>query len=213
MFIVNTVDDFDPDSVQFNKKAIGLPTGGKFVSFNCNNKTLCVQTNVLNCPFGFVAERDQARKNVTFTVETDNTLFDLMHLIDSYVIDTLMVKSGDWFDKPFNNRIVLEEGIFHKTVKQVKDYPPRISVRMKFQNERPLFGIFDNNQNEMNVTTIDELVELIPRTTKVRLLLVSSCIWYVGCRCGYSWDVYQIQIIEKPLLSASNMKRFMFKDV
>jgi Family of unknown function (DUF5871) len=209
MYRITDVNSFDGE-LDFSTKVSSLAAGGKFVSFSYHSRPLCVQTNKLNCPFGFVFEEEyQNKKHVSFTVLPDDDLIELMNFFDDYMIDNVMQHSKEWFGKSFTDRQILEAAIFNKTVKQVGEYPKKITIRMKFQDNKPTFGIFDIEQNEIHVDSIRELSEIIPRNTKARFLLVSSCVWYVGNRCGYSWDVLQVQIMERPTDAKTT---FMFLD-
>jgi Family of unknown function (DUF5871) len=208
--IIEKKDDFKYDYLTFATKSHIMSTGCKLVTFNYNSKPLCIQTPVVNCPFGFTFERDRKNYKLCFTPEA--RMIDLFNTIDTCIIDAIMARSLQWFDKSFNSRIVLEEGMFNSSVKQVKQYAPHVSTRLKFdEHEGPKFGLFDKFQDEIVARSPEDVAEIIPRGTKVRFLLVSSCIWYVSGRCGYSWDVLQIQVMETPLVSNAR-KRFMFVD-
>jgi hypothetical protein len=132
-----------------------------------------------------------------------------MEAIDSSIIDRIMESCEAWFDKKFNSKAVLTE-LFNHTVKTVRNYPSKMSIRLKFQNGTPNFAIFDKQRREIEFSDPSELADHIPRKTSARFLLVSSSIWYIGGRCVITWDCLQMQICDTPIIA--NVRQYMFVD-
>jgi hypothetical protein len=223
--IIQTLDEFDRDKIKFADKVFTTFSGSKLVSFRYDQSPICVQTQIVTCPFGFsltgkeglavnrvpedpsIGFKRHHNLKISFVPGTD--VRRLMKNIDNFFIDNIMENSNDWFGKSFNNRTVLQEALYNSTVKQAKQYDPLMTARLKFDRFEPIFGIFDESEREIRIKNPDELVELIPKGTKLRFLLISSSLWYAAGRCGVSWDVLQLQIIETPLVIKT--KKFMFK--
>lgn len=209
--ILQSVNDFDPRRLNFVDKVFVTNTSAKLVSFLYDGHPLYVQTPVSVCPFGYRPPFDtqSSRTHETLTVNTTQRSMDLFNAIDEAVMDTIMKRSEVWFEKKFTNRDVLRE-LFNSTVKTRKNYPSYVSVRFKFPNGVPSFGVFDKNKDEIRITDPSELMTVIPRKTSARFVLTSSSIWYIGGRCGFSWDILQIQICNSPMLT--NVRQYMFID-
>lgn len=236
--VIEEVEEFVPGLLTFSPDSFVNSVGGRYVNLSYDGrKSLCIQTPVVTCPFGFTNDsfQNDARGTgsnagggggggnnasttngssncVRMSINTDERLVALLDSIDGCIVDSVMERSKHWFDKTYNNKDVLLAGLFNRTVKQTKQYNPHITVRLKFDEEgKPRFGTFDRDQVEINIESPEGLVEALPRGTKARFILVSTCMWYISGRCGYSWDVLQIQIVETPLSSGAKRK-FMFKN-
>lgn len=134
-----------------------------------------------------------------------------MNELDSHIVDVIMDKAHQWFDKSFNNRAVLDEGLFNHSIKSTKGYGNRISVRVKFINGELGIGVFDCNEQRLEICSPRDLENVLPRKSTARFVLAASQIWYVSGRCGFSWDIFQIQIMDAPMTVSTNT--FMFRPI
>jgi hypothetical protein len=202
-----STNEFDPERLTFMEKSFLAQSGAKIVSFLYDGHPLYVQTPPLVCPFGF--HHEVKHDHDKLTVVPTEEMITLFNNIDATILDAVEKNSEIWFNKTFKSRALLEE-LFCATVKWKPNYPPNMSVRFKFENNSSMFGVFDTQKNEIVINQASDLVDLIPRKCMVRFVMVASSVWYIGGRLGFTWDCFNLQIQETPLVS--NCHQFMFID-
>ena len=204
--IITKADQFDEACLSFSERSYTTPTSAKLVSFMYKNQVLLVQTPVLTCPLGF-RPFDTKNDRQTLLVNVDASMIEVFEKIDNAIMTNIMEQSPVWFEKTFTSVDILRE-LFNGTVKYKKTYPANISIRLKFKEDNPLFGFFDKDQQEIYIRNVSDIMSILPRKTSVRLLLSATSIWFVGGRCGCSWDCVQLQVCDTPRVN--NIHQFMF---
>ena len=208
MDILKKADQFCEEKLSFSEKAFVTPTNAKLVSFQYDNHPLYVQTPVLNCPLGFRPFDSNSEKH-TLLVNVDEDMIQLMDKMDLAVMNSIMIHSPVWFNKTFSSPELLRE-LFVSTVKYKQNYLPNMTVRIRFKNDSAMFGVFGTNKNEIPICNANDLMAILPRKTNVRLMLNATSIWFIGGRCGYSWDCIQMHVQDSFVLN--NIHSFMFDD-
>lgn len=220
---VRRLSDFNDSELVFNEKSFITSNGSRLVSFTYYGTPLYIQTPVLTCTTGFRVfsnptettrsfndKSHQQQKTTTHSLMLSCTsdFVDMMTEIDKAVLNAIMEHSETWFTKKYSNIDVLKE-LFNSSIKCKANYPPSFSVRLKFNDNQPIFGIFDTEKEPVHISNVSELCTRIPRKTTLKIIAVSGSIWYSSGRCGISWDASQIKLCDTPCVLL-NTKNYMF---
>ena len=204
---------FETTNVQFSTPCV-TSSGATMVPFSIQGHPLYIQTPIITCPVGFrIFDKTGNNNNHKLLVNPTNEMNVMIQRIDDLVIDTIMERSEEWFNKKFGSKEILQ-ALFYPSLKQTKNYPVSMNIRLRFSNDTglPLFTVFDSNRMEIVFTEgegVDKMLDVLKCKCQLRLIIANASVWGVSGRYGYGWDCVQMQLCSNNTI---NMKSCMFQD-
>ena len=131
--------------------------------------------------------------------------FEQWKLVDKAFTDHVIVHSKSAFGKQYKEAqrevvLALQTNIVrsdNKTDETGVAFPPRLSPKIERDYEhvdKPAVAIYlDANTEPTELANFDELINLVPKGAKVRLILKPKP-WYISGKCGISCSVVQAQV-------------------
>lgn len=131
--------------------------------------------------------------------------FEQWKLVDNAFTDHAILHSKNAFGKQYKESqrevvLALQTNIVRandKTDDNGVAYPARISPKIDrdYENpDKPAIAVYlDANTEPTECANFDELINLVPKGAKVRLILKPKP-WYISGKCGISCSVVQVQV-------------------
>ena len=209
--ILRVNSTFNTTELEFSSPTV-TSTGAIMIPFSFQGHPLYLQTPIVSCPVGF---RVFTSNNGThkLLINPTSEMNSMIQRIDDFVIDTILSRSQEWFNKNFVSRDIVQ-ALFYNSLKQNKTYPISMNVRLKFNNDNglPLFTLFDSSRDEIVFTEgegVEKMLDILKGKCRVRLILANTSVWSVSGRYGYGWDVVQMQLCSDTTI---NTKTCLFQD-
>jgi len=132
--------------------------------------------------------------------------FEQWKLVDKAFTDHVITHSKTALGKPYKESqrevvLALQTNMVRagdKTDENGVAYPPRISPKVERdyeQVDRPAISVYlDSNTEPTELANFEELVNLIPKGSKVRLIIKPKP-WYISGKCGIACSVVQAQVL------------------
>lgn len=181
------VTDIDFSQLAFSKTKNS--SGKRFINAYYNKKILGLKFPPLKIPFDSkINMYDQLEINVSLGINED--------LIESVKnLDEEMVKFADenkWFkDENYKYTPTLKES-------SNGDFPPTIKMKIPVNNGVVKTTFFDENKKKINISTRNDVVNLMKKATVIQTAIECVGVWFIGEKFGLAWKAEQIRIISKP---------------
>ncbi len=218
--------DFNPSSVSFGeiKKT---EHGG--LQIRVTNKVgdntspnITFQTPKMRVPFGASSskmEGDTTEKYyIEFSFDEGRELVEKAHAkfkeLDEHMLKAGMENSQKWFAKKKMSRELAEDK-YSACIRRYKDpktkehtgkYPDTFRVKIPKSNEgAPIVEVYDQNNQRIQVETMEELMELVPKGCYVKAIIQCSNLW-VTQKYGMGWRVVQLKIYPSGQISSYSFR-------
>lgn len=208
--------DFEPSKVECGE-AKKTEHGGLQVRVSYDKNSLTLQTPKMKSPFGAflsqMTENDPEKYYLEMSFGGENPLLEKFHTklkeLDDKMLDAGQENSQKWFAKKKISRELAEDK-YSKCIRRFKDpdtkeetgkYPDTFRVKIpKSQDGRPQVEVYDKNQERVNVKSMEELLELVPKGTYVKAIVQCSNVW-VTQKYGMGWRLVQLKIFPSGQMS------------
>ena len=184
--------------------------GGKQVWVNHDKRKFVVQTPKMSCLFGLNVYShdngdDDLSVNMSFRGKDTNKSIEHMFTNFSNLDDKLKAdgikNSLPWFKKKKMTEDLVEDR-FSPIIKYPKDketgevitkWAPTMKVKIPWRNGETTTEFYDSRtQQEIKITSIDQLQSLIHKNCQLKMLIQCSGIWFASGKYGVSWRAVQI---------------------
>ena len=118
--ILRVNSTFNTTELEFSSPTV-TSTGAIMIPFSFQGHPLYLQTPIVSCPVGF---RVFTSNNGThkLLINPTSEMNSMIQRIDDFVIDTILSRSQEWFNKTFVSRDIVQ-ALFYNSLKQNKTYP------------------------------------------------------------------------------------------
>ena len=202
--VLLTEETFDIKNVLFQKNINRLSNGSKYIGINYSKKILTLETPYMGVPFGgnINDKYDIVKYNMDLSFDNlDNTkvkkFYNKLVKLDKKIIEEGIKNSLTWFKIADGKKSVIKE-LYNKQIKVSKDkdgkvldtYPPRLRVKLPFENNKFNFEILDKDDKVIE----KDLLDILKKGSKVKCILQCVGLWISNNSYSCQWKVNKINI-------------------
>ena len=205
--------DFDIDQIKFDK----LTTNDYScriikVKYGDKGSRLVFQTPKMRSPFGVFESQMNEDDPVKYFLELsfDDEKSELVKkchekfaALDEKMMKECM-KNPQWLGKDEVNYDLAEDK-YIRMVRRFKnketgaftgEYPDtlRAKISVKREDGSPLVEVYDHNEERIPISSMKELMEFVPKGSRVKALLQGTNVWSNTSGYGLTWRVAQIKV-------------------
>lgn len=155
--------------------------------------------------FGFVGVRKEENTD-NFYGEDDTVLayFRFIERLEKFIKTTAQNQCKEWFKKEYD--IAKIDEIYCSNIKGLQNaikYAPTFPTKLKVSDgradQKPSFhtSFFDEDETPLEIVELEEIVDLVPRGSKVISILETSGLWFNRTGFGLSFKVAQMMVFKK----------------
>lgn len=190
-------------------------SGGRYVPVvwpDGSKRRVCVQTPVLELPFGVSTfeNRENGMVKLTKTLDVsprnmDNDpkqreFLEKMAELDRVVVDAGFANSKAWFQKEKSRDVVADN--LRKLFKENDKYPPVMKIKIPVTSDGEIIALPSGEpkctfeDKDRNPVSID----YVTRNSKVRVIMEADRVWFAGTNSfGITWTARHVRVMEKEI--------------
>lgn len=189
--------NFKIDDLIFHKNITRLSNGAKLLSLGNKNKKLILETPYLIVPFGINSNKydnDKFTLDVSFDFLEDKTqkkFYKNLLKIDKRIMEEVISRSKSLFTDELSEDVIKNN--YSRQIKKSKgDYPPRIRIKLPYEQNKFNFEIIDEDNNN-----IENLQDYLTKGSKVKCVIESGGVWIINNNYSFVWKMKKMEVIQK----------------
>lgn len=187
--------------------------GSKFAWVNYDNNKFLIDVPEMNVPFGLnkYVPAGEDGGNAKYSIEPDfrkadedeetAALLNFFEKMDEKLVEEGCANSLAWFKKAKQSEDVtraflqssLRYSVDRKTGERL-DYAPRFKVKVPCWNGAFSCDFLDADDNKIEGLNEENVVDHVPKGSKVSMVIRPSTLWFAGGKFGISWQATKIKV-------------------
>lgn len=185
--------EMNTKDITFNENITRLINGSKHIGMGLKNKKLIIQTPFMMCPFGLSNnkyETDKYTIDLSFN-DLDNDeqkkFYKNIKTLDKLIKNEILSRASILFNNKLSDTIIKNN--YNGQLKKTKDYPPRLRIKLPYENNKFNFDIIDTDNND-----ISDLHKHINKGSMIRSVIECSGIWIINDSYSCVWKMKRMEI-------------------